>query len=51
MATLNITGKDFGNLDRLMSKIKEAIDPNDVANPGRYIDMAKLKKASSGMVK
>jgi len=44
MATLNITGRDFANVHLLVAKIKKALDPNNVSNPTRLIDMEKLEK-------
>ena len=44
MATLNITGRDFANVHLIVAKIKDAIDPNNVANPTRLIDMEKFKE-------
>ncbi|MFC2032014.1 FAD-binding oxidoreductase [Chloroflexota bacterium] len=51
-ATLNITplnrtGPAFANVHQLVAKIKKAIDPNNVANPTRLIDMEKLEKTET----
>ncbi len=45
MAPLNVVGRDFANVHLLVAKIKKAIDPNNVANPTRLIDMEKMEKA------
>ncbi|MFC2003001.1 hypothetical protein ACFLV4_03540, partial [Chloroflexota bacterium] len=44
MATLNVTERDFANVHLIMYRIKDALDPNNVANPTRLIDMEKMKK-------
>ena len=41
MATLNVTGKNFADVHHIVAKIKKGIDPNNVANPTRLIDMDK----------
>jgi len=46
MAPLNVVGRDFANVHLLVAKIKKAIDPNNVANPTRLIDMDKMEKAN-----
>ena len=44
-APLNINGPAFANVHLMVAKIKRALDPNNVANPGRLIDMDKIDKA------
>jgi len=46
MAPLNVIGRDFANVHLLVAKIKKALDPNNVANPTRLIDMEKMEKAN-----
>jgi len=38
-------GPSFANFHLIVSKIKKAIDPHNVANPTRFIDMEKVEKA------
>jgi len=44
MTTLNITGRDYANVHLLMYRIKGALDPNNIANPTRLIDMEGMKR-------
>ena len=44
MTTLNITGRDYANVHMIMYHIKEALDPNNIANPTRLIDMEAMKR-------
>ena len=44
----NIVGPYFDNFHLINAKIKKAIDPNNVANPSRFIDMEAMEQA--GMV-
>jgi hypothetical protein len=46
MAPLNVVGRDFANVHLLVANIKKSIDPNNVANPTRLIDMEKMEKAN-----
>ena len=39
------TGPVFANFHLMLAKIKKALDPNNVANPTRLIDMEKMEKA------
>jgi hypothetical protein len=39
------TGAPFANIHLLVAKIKKALDPNNVANPTRLINMEKMEKA------
>ena len=45
IAPLNVVGRDFANVHLLVAKIKKALDPNNVANPTRLIDIEKMQKA------
>ena len=38
-------GAAFANFHLIVAKIKKALDPNNVANPTRFIDMEKIEKA------
>jgi len=40
----NFTGKAFANIHLLVAKIKGALDPNNIANPSRLIDMEAPEK-------
>jgi len=42
---VNERGPAFAALTQLLSRIKKALDPNNIANPGRLIDMEKLENA------
>ena len=41
-APLHQTGSFFANTHLIAAKIKKALDPNDVANPSRFINMTKI---------
>ena len=41
------TGPAFANFHLIVAKIKKALDPNNVANPTRLIDMEKVDKADT----
>jgi len=45
VAPANRTGATFANFHQILGKIKKAFDPNNVANPTRFIDMEKMEKA------
>jgi hypothetical protein len=45
---LNMTGPAYGNIHLIYGKIKKAIDPHNVSNPTRFIDMEALEKAEVG---
>ena len=42
---VNERGPAFANLTQIVARVKKALDPNNVANPGRLIDMEELEKA------
>ena len=44
MSSLSLTGRDFANIHFIVAKIKKALDPNNVANPTRFINMEKMEK-------
>jgi len=44
-APANLTGPFFANFHKLLGRIKKSLDPNDVANPTRYIDMVAMEEA------
>ena len=41
----NLTGAAFANIHFIAARIKKALDPNNIANPTRFIDMEKMEKA------
>jgi hypothetical protein len=41
----NVIGPAFANIHLMIAKIKKGLDPNNVANPTRLIDMEKMEKA------
>jgi len=43
LAPANAIGASFANYHIPLAKIKKAIDPNNVANPPRFIDMRKME--------
>jgi len=43
----NVVGPAFANFHLLIAGIKNALDPNNVANPTRLIDMEAMKKAAA----
>ncbi len=45
LAPANRIGATFANFHLIVAKIKKALDPNNVANPTRFIDMEKMEKA------
>ena len=44
-APMNRIGSAFGNVHLLLAKIKKGLDPNNVSNPGRVVDMDAIEKA------
>jgi hypothetical protein len=40
------TGAAFANIHLLVAKIKKTLDPNNLANPTRFINMEKMEKAA-----
>ncbi len=44
IAPANRTGSTFANFHLILAKIKDALDPNNVANPTRLINMEKMKE-------
>jgi hypothetical protein len=36
-------GTDFGNSHLMVGRIKKALDPNNIANPARFIDMEAME--------
>jgi len=44
MASLSMTGVDFANIHLVVGKIKKALDPNNVANPTRFINIEAMEK-------
>lgn len=38
-------GPSFANFHLILAKIKEVLDPNNIANPIRFIDIEAMKKA------
>jgi len=47
-APLNITGPTFSNMHLVIGKIKKTLDPDNLANPTRLIDMDALEKKETG---
>jgi len=45
VAPANRIGATFSNFHQILGKIKKAFDPNNVANPTRFIDMERMEKA------
>jgi len=45
VAPANRTGPAFANVHLVLAKIKKALDPNNVANPARLIDMEAMETA------
>jgi len=43
MSLQNLVGPAFANVHHITARIKDAIDPNNIANPTRLIDMEKYK--------
>ena len=41
----NFTGKAFANVHLIVAKIKLTLDPNNIANPSRLIDIEAMEKA------
>ena len=41
----NRVGPAFANYHLILGKVKEALDPSNVANPTRVIDMEAMEKA------
>jgi len=44
IAPANRTGTAFANFHLIVAKIKKALDPNNVANPTRFINIEKMEK-------
>ncbi|MFC2018796.1 FAD-binding oxidoreductase [Chloroflexota bacterium] len=44
MTGLTVIGKDFANIHLLMGRIKKSVDPNNVANPTRFVNLEKLEQ-------
>jgi hypothetical protein len=47
-APLSSTGPAYSNLHLIMAKIKKSLDPYNLANPTRLIDMDAMEKGSGG---
>jgi glycolate oxidase len=45
----NRTGPAYTNFHLMLAKIKKTLDPNNVANPTRLIDMEKMEKAERSL--
>ena len=43
----NIAGPALANVHLITGKIKKSLDPNNIANPGRLIDMEAMKQAEA----
>jgi len=41
----NLTGPALANVHLITGKIKKSLDPNNIANPTRLIDMEAMKQA------
>ena len=48
---VNVTGPAFANFHIPLAKIKKAIDPNNVSNPTRFIDMDAIARAEQEKAK
>ena len=46
IAPANRTGTAFGNFHLILAEIKRGLDPNNAANPTRFIDMDKVETAA-----
>lgn len=44
----NRTGAHFANIHRLLASIKRALDPMNIANPGRLVDVIKVPETTAG---
>ncbi len=44
LAKADRTGPEFANFHLILSKIKKALDPANIANPTRFIDMEAMEK-------
>ena len=44
IAPANRTGPTFANFHLILARIKKALDPGNIANPSRLIDMGKMEK-------
>ena len=44
MAALHKTGRAFADTHRIAAGLKKALDPNDVANPTRFIDVKAMER-------
>jgi glycolate oxidase len=47
LAPADIVGPKFANYHLPLAKIKKALDPKNLANPGRFIDVARVEKAEA----
>ncbi len=47
LAPANRIGAAFANFHLIVARIKQALDPNNVANPTRFIDMEKIEPQDS----
>ena len=41
---MNLTGHLYNNVHLFFARIKKALDPNNIANPTRVIDMEAMEK-------
>jgi hypothetical protein len=46
-APFHRVGLSYANTHLIAAKIKKALDPNNVANTGRFIDIKKIEKAGA----